>query len=69
MDSLKSNLSADKRTNNLTRKSIMLSTERQVMSVLNNDQQTRFIQWEKMQKEKHRAKQATPAPVTPPVQG
>jgi hypothetical protein len=57
MDSLKSNLSTDKKENHLTAKRIMLTTKKQVYSVLNDTQKQQFAAWEKMRKEKHKEKQ------------
>jgi protein CpxP len=57
MDSLKNNLSADKKGNHLAARSIMLSTQRQVLAVLDDSQKQKFMEWEKMRKEKHREKQ------------
>lgn len=57
MDSLKSNLSGDKKENHLAARSIMLSTQRQVIAVLDDNQRQKFMEWEKMRKEKHREKE------------
>jgi hypothetical protein len=57
MDSLKNNLSADKKENHLAARSIMLSTQRQVLAVLDDNQKQKFMEWEKMRKEKHREKE------------
>jgi hypothetical protein len=63
MDSLKSNMSADRKANHLTRRSIMLSTKQQVVAVLNDSQKQQFMAWEKMRKERHKEKR--PPVVTP----
>jgi len=56
MDSLKNNLSTDSATNRLTRRSIFLTGQRQVMSILNDDQRKQYLAWEQMRKEKHMQK-------------
>jgi hypothetical protein len=58
MDSLKTNLSQDKKLNSLTRRSIVLATEKQVLSVLNDDQKKQFMAWEQMKKDKHKQMKA-----------
>ena len=58
MDSLKNNLSADKKLNAPTRRSIVLATQKNVMAVLNEEQQKQFLQLEKMRKEKLMEKRA-----------
>jgi hypothetical protein len=67
IDSLKNNPSIDPKINNLTRRSILLLTQKQVLSVLNDEQKTQFIEWEKMKKEKHNTKKAESQ--TPDSQG
>ncbi len=63
MDSLKNNPSIDPKINNLTRRSILLLTQKQVISVLNDEQKKQFMELEKMKKEKHNEKKAeSPAP-------
>ena len=63
MDSLKNNPSIDQKINNLTRRSILLFTQKEVISVLNDEQKKQFIEWEKMKKEKHNEKKAeNPSP-------
>lgn len=57
MDSLKSNLSADKKANRLAAKSIIQATKQQVVAVLNDTQKQKFAAWEKMRKEKHKEKE------------
>ena len=52
MDSLKSNLSADKKANHLVARSIMLGTERQIVAVLNDSQKEQFMAWVKLKKQK-----------------
>jgi hypothetical protein len=56
MDSLKSNRSVDKKANRLSARVIMLSTQKQVMAILDDTQKQKFIEWEKMRQEKHREK-------------
>jgi len=56
MDSLKGNLSANKKQNHLTIRSIHLYTEQNVIAVLNDNQKQQFLGWEKMKKEKHQEK-------------
>ena len=58
MDSLKNNPSTDKKLNQLTRRDITLSTQRQVVDVLNNDQRKKFMEMEKMMRAKHREHKA-----------
>ena len=52
MDSLKSNLSADKKANHLVARGIMLGTERQIVAVLNDSQKEQFMAWVKLKKQK-----------------
>ncbi|WP_428329746.1 hypothetical protein [Mucilaginibacter sp.] len=59
MDSLKSNPSADKKDNQLAVRSIRLATQKQVLSVLNDEQKQQFVAWEKMRKEKHKEKKGS----------
>ena len=66
MDSLKSDPSADKKGSHLAKKSIKLSTDKQLMAVLNSDQQKQYLQWEKMKKAGHHDKKSA---TEPPVQG
>jgi hypothetical protein len=61
MDSLKTNLSQDKKLNSLTRRSIVLSTEKQVLDVLNDDQKKQFMAWEQMKKDKRKQMKAQAA--------
>jgi hypothetical protein len=63
MDSLKSNLSTNKKQNHLATRSIYLSTEQNVIAMLNDNQKQQFLTWEKMKKEKHQEKMQS-APVT-----
>jgi hypothetical protein len=58
MDSLKNNLSEDNELNSLTRRSIVLTTEKQVLAVLNDDQKKQFMAWEQMKKDKHKQMKA-----------
>jgi Tfp pilus assembly protein FimT len=58
MDSLKHNQSADKKENKLTAKSIRLSTKKQVVAVLSDEQKTKFAAFEKQKKEKHKERKA-----------
>jgi len=60
MDSLKSNRSADKKANHLTARVIRLSTQKQVMAVLDDTQKQKFVQWEKMRRERHKEKREDP---------
>ncbi|MDB5091411.1 MAG: hypothetical protein JWR09_5405 [Mucilaginibacter sp.] len=62
MDSLKSNLSNDKKANQLNAKSIKLEAKKQVIAVLNDSQKQKFATLEKMRKEKHKQKQAQRVP-------
>jgi hypothetical protein len=54
MDSLRSNPSADQKGNRMAARVIMLSTQKQVMAVLDDNQKQKFMDWEKMRKEKHK---------------
>lgn len=65
LDSLKNHLSADQKTNQLTRKTIMLNTKRQVLSVLDTTQQRQYLQMEEIRKQKQKARQ----PINRPTQG
>lgn len=58
VDSLKANLSGDKKSDGYARRSIMLSAQQQILSVLNEDQKKQFLQFEKMRKEKQAEKKA-----------
>jgi len=58
MDSLKSNLSPDKKTNRLTAKLILLGTQKNVMAVLDDNQQKQFIKWEKIRRQKFMQRRA-----------
>ena len=58
MDSLKANPSMDKKSDNMTRKTIVLSTKKNILAVLNPDQKARFEQWEKAKMEKRNEKKA-----------
>ena len=70
MDSLKANPSTDKKGDHLTKKSIKIATDQQMMNILNPDQQKQYMQWEKMKEDKeHQKKAAEPEPVSPPAQG
>ena len=60
MDSLKNNRSADKKANHLTARVIRLSTQKQVMAVLDDTQKQKFVQWEKMRRERHKEKREDP---------
>ncbi len=55
LDSLKSNMSADMKTNHLTRKTIMLATDQKLYTVLNDDQRKTYTELKEMRKEKHKA--------------
>jgi Na+-transporting methylmalonyl-CoA/oxaloacetate decarboxylase gamma subunit len=61
MDSLKNNLSADKKGKQLAAQRIRLETKKQVAAVLNEGQKQKFATWEKMRKEKHMEKKAPTA--------
>ena len=70
MDSLKANPSIDKRTDQLTRKTIVLTTASKMSEVLNPDQQQAYQKLMEMRKQKHKSqRQNMPAAVAPPVQG
>ena len=56
VDSLNGNQSPTKKLNHLTKRSITLSTQKSVMAVLNDDQKTKFIAWQKERKERHAEK-------------
>ena len=58
IDSLKSNPSADKKSNQLAAKSIRLAAQTQVVAVLNDEQKQKFAAWEKAMKQKHKEKKA-----------
>jgi hypothetical protein len=47
IDSLRNNLSPDRKTNRRAAKLILLGTQKNVIAVLNYDQQREFIRWEK----------------------
>jgi len=66
MDSLKSNPPANKKGYHLAERSIKLSADRQLMTILNSDQQQQYLQWEKTQKAAHQDKKNAMAP---PAQG
>lgn len=53
MDSLKNNLSVDKRLNHLTAHTIALQSKQQLFAVLTPDQQKQFQDWQQMRKQRH----------------
>lgn len=55
MDSLKNNLSVDKRLNHLTAHTIALQSKQQLFAVLSPDQQKQFQDWQQMRKQRHAA--------------
>jgi hypothetical protein len=59
MDSLKSNPSPDKKEGHITERTIKLTSERNIMAVLNDAQKQQFKDWLQMRKEKHMAKRDT----------
>jgi hypothetical protein len=72
-DSLKMDSTGGKKSNHLSKKSIKITTEQQLMSIFNSDQQKQYMELQSMKKEHHHSKQAPaepmPAATTPPVQG
>jgi hypothetical protein len=62
MDSLKSNLSTDKKGKHLAARSIMINTEQHIAAVLNDSQKQQFITWVKMQKQHRMEKREALAP-------
>ncbi|WP_259071434.1 hypothetical protein HDF24_25925 [Mucilaginibacter sp. X4EP1] len=55
IDSLKNNLSVDKRLNHLTAHTIALQSKQQLFAVLSPDQQKQFQDWQQMRKQRHLA--------------
>jgi Spy/CpxP family protein refolding chaperone len=64
MDSLKNNLSVDKRLNHLSAHSIALASKQQLFTVLTPDQQKQFLAWQQMRKNRHMQKTETVNPGT-----
>ena len=64
MDSLKNNLSVDKRLNHLSAHSIALASKQQLFTVLTPNQQKQFLAWQQMRKNRHMQKTETVNPGT-----
>jgi len=62
MDNLKNSPSGSKKSDQLAKKSFKLSTDKQLMAILNSSQQKQYLQWEKIKEEKHREKKGATAP-------
>ncbi|HZY35669.1 MAG TPA: hypothetical protein VFE53_03410 [Mucilaginibacter sp.] len=59
LDSLRSNLSPDKRLNRLTGRTIVMTTHQNVMAILNDAQKQQYTAWENSIKERQKAKRDT----------
>ncbi|MDF2430722.1 MAG: hypothetical protein JWP44_353 [Mucilaginibacter sp.] len=63
MDSLRSNPSGDKKANQLATHSILIGTEKQVLTILNDTQKQQFMTWVKMRKQKRVEKRSAQNPI------
>jgi|GEM_PF-1720535 len=61
IDSLRNNPSVDKKESRLTAQTILLSTQKQILAVLDDNQKQQFMAWEKSQLEKRKNKRAAKA--------
>jgi protein CpxP len=59
LDSLKTNLSPDKKLNHMSARTITLNTRQQVMAILNDTQKKQFADVESMAKQRKMAKKDT----------
>jgi hypothetical protein len=59
MDSLRTHLSDDKKLNRLSAHTIILTSQKNIMGVLNDTQKQQFTEWENRAKEKRAAKRDT----------
>jgi protein CpxP len=59
LDSIKANVSPDKKTNRMTARTVVLSTHEHVMAILNDTQKKQFADIEAMAKQRKMAKKDT----------
>lgn len=59
LDSLKSNPQVDKKSNRLSRRSILEQTDNNLNDILNTDQKKSYANWKELRKEKQLAKKGS----------